>query len=441
MENTDPLFLETSIVQYMLMDKHFAGMCANSFIPEYFDFPEVRKIFEFVSSYLKEYSKVPSQEIVENSVENSEHIIGDLNVKLSEDYDWLLDQTDKYLQDKAMKKAIMDSVNLLESKEDPAKVRNLIEGALCKNLKIDLGINYWKDLGERLEYILKTNDERIKTYFPTLDDLLAGGFPRRGILGCFTSKTFGGKSLSAINLGIRQSKNGENVVIFTLEMDEYAYCNRADGIFSGLDVNRIYTNKDSIKKLISELKKVKEESSKGNLIIKDFPSGTATVGNLIVFLRELEIRGIKPTIVYVDYINIMKGAYRENSYLNIKTLAEELRAMAAMFGIPIITFSQLNREGGRMPLQDLGLGYISESKALEDTADFLAIIGVDEDSITYENMLFWMVIKNRISGRKGTIPVFVDMCSLKMYDEIEIDTWLMDSSKSGDSRNIYERRT
>jgi len=440
MERPDPHFLESSILQYMLIDKHYAGICSNSFVPEYFDFPETRKAFEFISSYLKEYNKVPSPEIVINSVEGSEDLIAEPNMELSKDYDWLLDQTDAYLKEKAMKAAILGAVDLLEEGKDTNQIRPLIEDALCKNLKIDLGINYWDDLGERLKYILSTNDDRIKTWFPTFDDILAGGFPRRGILGCFVGGTFSGKSLGAINLGARQAQHGENVVIFTLEMDEYSYCNRADGIFSGLDVNRMYLSKDSIKILLTELKKTKQENNFGNLIIKDFPTGKASVGDLIVFIRELEVRGIKPNIIYVDYINLMAGKYKENSYLNIKTLAEELRAMSAMFGIPIITFSQLNREGGRISLQDLGLGYVSESKALEDTVDFMAIIGIDEDSITYENMLFWKIVKNRISGRKDTLPLYVDFRSLKMYDETEIDLWIADSAKSGDTRNIYERR-
>ena len=431
----------------MMTDKNLAVTFTNSFEPKYFEIPEARNVFKFLSKYLKEYNKIPQDEIITNTVNSVESFLEDVHdttFNLVENKEWLIDEANLYLKDKSLKYAILESVDIIEgkTKRDRSDIRRVIEDALIKDLKIDIGQNYWQDIPSRLKAIATSNIQRIPTFYPTFDEYIVGGFPQRGSLSCIVGATFSGKSQFAINISCRQVLNGFNVVIFTFELDEYAYAERADSIYSGLDMNRMYSTKEALSKLFNELKSVKEAVPNiGNLIIKDFPTGRATPADLIKHLRELQMRGINPNIIFVDYIGIMKGQHPTAPYLNIKFLSEELRAMGIMFDCPVITFHQINREGRRVPFSELSGVFVSESAALEHNSDFMAMIGFDEDATVYENTTYWKIVKNRFGGRKGEIPFYVDYNSLKIYDDSELDLWLFEAKKSGDERNLFAKKT
>jgi replicative DNA helicase len=428
----------------MLSDQHYGVIVSNSFEKKYFDLKSAGNVFEFISRHLKEYRKLPPIEVIENTVAGSSDFLADVKdviVDPIENQEWVMTETNLYLREKALKHAILESVDILEgkSKRDTEEIRQIVEEALTKDLKIDLGQFYWQGIPERLKNILNSNDNRIPTFYPILDEFIASGFPKRGSLSAICGATFSGKSQFAINIACRQALQGFNIVIYTFEMDEYMYAERADSIYSGFDMNKMYLSKGSMKNLVDALKEVKDSASPGYLIIKDFPTGKSTVNNLISHLRELQMRGYQPDVVFVDYIGIMKGKYPQNPYLNIKFLSEELRAMGIMFNLPVVTFHQINREGRRVPFSELSGVFVSESTALEHNCDFMALIGFDEDAATYENTIFWKITKNRFGGRKATVPFYVDSCSLKIYDDTELEVWMADAQRSGDMRNIFEK--
>jgi hypothetical protein len=76
--------------------------------------------------------------------------------------------------------------------------------------------------------------------------------------------------------------------------------------------------------------------------------------------------------VFVDYINIMRN-YRnpntENTYMKIKQIAEDLRAMAIKHNWTIITATQTNR--AQFDTNDINGSNVSESTALIATVDLM----------------------------------------------------------------------
>jgi hypothetical protein len=158
-----------------------------------------------------------------------------------------------------------------------------------------------------------------------------------------------------------------------------------------------------------------------------------------IYLRELLIRGIKPSIIYVDYINLMKTAYQveRNMYSAVKRIAEELRALSFTFEVPVVSVSQLNREGSFVGFEELDFTYIAESLGLPATADFMAILGTDDDAMTYANEILYKIVKNRLGGRVGEIDrLYYDARSLRMYDSTELEMWSQDAQASGDDREL-----
>jgi hypothetical protein len=220
-------------------------------------------------------------------------------------------------------------------------------------------------------------------------------------------------------------------------MGEDAFAQRFDGIYSGLDINRMYVSQAYKRRLVDKLRNIKETENRGELFIKQFPTGDASVLDFKIYLRELKMRDVEPSILYVDYINLMKTAYKTetNMYSIVKRVAEELRALSFEFKIPVVSVSQLNREGTFVNFSELDFNYIAESLGVPATADFMAILGTDEDEMIYQNEILYKITKNRLGGRVGQFDKFyLDAKSLKMYDSSELDTWIEDAEISGDDR-------
>jgi len=312
---------------------------------------------------------------------------------------------------------------------------------LVKDIRIDLGLKYFEEMGIRLRRIFTTSESRIPTYFPVFDELINGGFPPY-TFSVITAKIHGGKSNTMANFAARQVLNGKNAVVISLEMSQDAFAQRFDGIYSGLDINRIYLSRSYKRNLIDKLTPLRDSEDRGELYIKQYPTGDASVLDFRIYLRELVLRDIKIDIVYVDYINLMKTAYKtdKNMYSTVKRVSEELRALSFEFKCPILSVSQLNREGFFVNFNELDFNYVAESMGVPATADFMAILGVDEEQMVYESEILYKITKSRIGGRVGhTERFYLDKRSLKMYDVSELDLWIEEATDSGDDREQVDQ--
>jgi len=80
------------------------------------------------------------------------------------------------------------------------------------------------------------------------------------------------------------------------------------------------------------------------------------------------------------------------------------------------------------------------SMGIPATADFVAILGDNEDEMVYESEIHYMLSKNRLGGRVGESDLlYWDRKSLGMYDRTEEEIWMNDAGLTGDDRRMYER--
>lgn len=334
----------------------------------------------------------------------------------------------------------MKSIDIIETNGDNNEIKNLIEEALCKDLKVDLGLNYFDDLHLRLTRIFNATDIKVPTFFPSIDDVISGGMPAYTLI-VWAAVTHGGKSLLMANILARQVLQGYTAVLFTMEMSEDAFAQRFDSIYSYQDINKMYIQEKMKIKLLKKLKNVKSVEKRGDIYIKEFPTGKATVNDLRIYLKELGLRGIKPSIIYVDYINIMsasKKSKNKQTYEDITEIVRDLRALSLEFQAPVVSVTQINREGSFLNLKELDFNYIAGSIGIATDADFVGILGHDPDKLNYESEIHYKVVKNRLGGRVATInKLYMDQRNLRLYDESEFDQWIEDAKISKDDRNIY----
>jgi len=445
----DPNYLISCMFKTALQDKSYLIIITSVFDPEYFVDAHISEIYKYMKKHFAEYKNIPSKEIIINSVpadikESVEYFLNELDTfeyDIAKNYDWLFTETNNYLKDKAIKQAVMASVDIIDSGDNIQGIRKLIEDALCKDLKIDIGLDYWNDLNRRLTEVFNASEKKIPTYYPMFDDYISGGFPPF-TLSILCAKVHGGKSNIMANMIARQVLNGHNVGLCSLEMSEKMFSQRFDSIYSLLDINRMYVNTDMKKILVTKLHEIKKTPNRGNLFIKNFPTGNASVADFRMWIRELSMRGNNPDILYCDYINLMRPEYKNTGslYADVKKIAEELRALGLEFGIPIVSVSQINRAGTFLSFGELDMNSIAESFGVAATADLLAIVGGDEESMVYQSELSYKLVKNRL-GRPGVIGKwYVDDRSLKLYCETESKLWISDANITGDERNLYSKK-
>jgi len=436
--------LEQLLIKACMVDQSFVSTLSTVFSPEYLDDPVRRSIYKFISEHYREYSVLPEKSIIVANCESSEEEFAEIesmDFDVARNHQYLFDQTNKYLKEQALKKAILESVDIISNKGDYGNVRQLVDAALSKDLKIDLGLDYFASISDRLRRMFNPQVSRVPSYYPILDEYINGGFPPY-TLSVISAAVGGGKSLFMSNMAQRQIQQGYNVALASMEMSEDMFAQRFDALFTNKDINRIYVTQDLKANLLRTLKELKENPNTGKLFIKQFPTGATSVLDIRAWLRELQIRGIVFHIIYADYINLMKPSYatKGDLYSDVKKITEELRALSFEFGVPVVSVTQLNREGARITLQEIDFTYISESMGTVATVDFLAIIGDDEDARVYESEHGFKIGKNRLGGRVGDILKFYqDIRSLRLYDASELDRWLQDASVSGDDRNIADQ--
>jgi len=220
----------------------------------------------------------------------------------------------------------------------------------------------------------------------------------KGELGVLVAPAGIGKTWCLQSVGAHLVKLGKTVVHYTLELNADYVGLRYDTVFSGTPTANIKFYKEDVQKVIDKLE--------GKLMIKYYPTRSATVNTISAHLKQMEIQEIKPDAVIVDYADILKPTtfYKEKRH-SIGETYENLRGVAGEFDIPIWTASQANRSS--LEEEVIDATKIAEDYSKVMTADFVMSISRKvEDKIA--NTGRFHVIKNRFGIDGITFPASIN---------------------------------
>jgi very-short-patch-repair endonuclease len=276
---TDENFLVTAILKGMMEDKNYAITVTTVFSDAYFDDPAMSEIFKYTKKHIVEHKNIPERDIIINSISKDVRDealtlfqeCDSTDFSVSRNYDWLIDKTDQYLKDKAIKKAILDGIDIIDSGENIHEIRDIVESALCKTLKLDIGLNYFEELAERLKRILNSTDNRVKTYYHTFDELFSGGFPPY-TLNMFIAKVHGHKCVCHDTYITIKDNDGNIDDIKIGDLYKYFYGNEYKGGINmpSLDVFKNKYGEEEGKKRYDEWRSKISKSSNGVSKLKLF---------------------------------------------------------------------------------------------------------------------------------------------------------------------------
>ena len=426
--------LEQTILRTLIQSEDFLRKVLPFIKDEYFSDRIEKYIFKQINEYANQYNTTPSVEalilvskesknITDEEFKNCEEYLNEIqkhNRELEKpNQEWLIDKTEKFCQEKAIYNAVRNSITILEGKDktnDKGSIPKLLSDALAVSFDNSIGHDYLENSDERYEFYHR-KEERIPFDLEFFNKITKGGLPAK-TLNIALAGTGVGKSLFMCHVAAGCMSQGKNVLYITLEMAEEKIAER-------IDANLLNVSIDNLMELPKDIydKKVKrvKEMTTGKLIIKEYPTASASAIHFRTLLNELNLkRNFVPDIIFIDYLNIccssrIKAGANVNSYTYVKSIAEELRGLAVEFGVPIVSATQTTRSG--YTNSDPGLEDTSESFGLPATADLMFAL-ISSEELEALNQIMVKQLKNRYSDptTHKRFVLGIDRSKMKLYD-------------------------
>ena len=423
--------IETAILKNLLQNEDYTRKVLPFLKNDYFTENADKVLYDKIHDFVVKYNSLPSKEALvidlsdtkmnEDEFKDSMELL-DVIEKDTEDYtdiNWLLDTTERFCQDKAIYNAVVESISILDnpkSKSNKGVIPEILSDALAVSFDPHVGHDYLDDSDDRFDFYHRV-EERIPFDLDYFNKITKGGMPQKTLNICLAG-TGVGKSLFMCHVASACLSQNQNVLYITLEMAEEKIAERIDANLLDMAVDDLHTlPKDIYDRKINNLRK----TTKGKLIVKEYPTASANVNHFRSLLNELNLkRSFVPDIIFVDYINIctssrIKAGANVNSYTYIKSIAEELRGFAVENKVPVMSATQTTRSG--YSNTDVGLEDTSESFGLPATADLMFAI-ISTEQMEELGQIMVKQLKNRYNdptiNRKFVIGI--DRAKMRLFD-------------------------
>jgi len=380
----------------------------------FFSVPEIDLLSTLSKRYYKKYKISPSKENLWMLISTGEleercpKIFFDEIFKkdIKEyDIDWVEETAQSWIKWKHLDSSIVDTVEYINTaKVTPENVgdivdsvKNLINGRNNITFDDDLGTDFF----DTKSHIMNAQDLLSSNY--DFIDKNVGGHSK-GTLNVYVAPPNTGKSLFLAQDAANYCKAGKNVLFISLEMGGQKVHKRI-----GADIFNVNVNAYDKKSLDESFMKQKIQDFKnsnivtpGALTVKNYETSNATADDIDNFIGKVQdVTGIEYDVILVDYVNIMKDKRNPNSestYLKIKNICEDLRAVAQRRNVVLLSATQTNRAG--FESSNINMGMIAESAGLAATCDtILAIIQTPEMNL---DSYYWLkLLKVRDGQGKG----------------------------------------
>ena len=407
-----PKFQE-GLAQLILDDRVFADQISE--VLDY-DFLEAKYLKEFVSKifqYRGKYGKHPSRDTMATIVRSE--FLGTNEVTKTQIRDYFArvyaspEQVDgaehikevslDFCRKQKLKSAMLKCVGLIKSSSFD-EISKTINDALNLGSDNDAGYDYIADFEKRFQ--IKARNP-VTTGWQQVDSISRGGLGS-GELGVCIAPTGAGKSMALVHLGAQAVLEGKTVVHYTLELADTVVATRYDSCITGIPLTNTFANKEKIYDAIKEVE--------GHLIVKEYPTKSATTKTIETHLEKLTRRGHDIGMVIVDYADLLRPVSAQREKRNeLESIYEELRGISQIYGCPVWTASQTNRSG--LNAEVITMEAISEAYNKCFVADFIfSLSRTIEDKNANEGRIF--IAKNR-NGPDGLVyPIFMDTANVKI---------------------------
>lgn len=424
--------IESIIIKNLLYNDEYTRKVLPFIKEEYFLDGIERLLFSEIHEFVNQYKNLPTYEalvinftekdkLTEEQVSSVVELLNDIrkNKNESSDEQWLLNQTENFCQSKALYNAIRESVLILDDKipkKSKGEIPSLLSDALAVSFDNNIGHDYTNDFDGRYDSYHKV-ESRVKTDLEMFNKITNGGFPVK-TLNIFMSPPGGGKTLTMCHLAAACVAQGYNVLYLSMEMSEERIAERIDANLLNTTIPELHSmSKPDYSRKFGRLL----QKAQGKLIIKEYPTASASVLHFRALLNDLKLKkSFTPDIIFIDYLNIccssrVKQGGSVNSYMYVKSIAEEVRGLAVENNVPIITSVQANRAGYNN--SDVDMSNTSDSAGINATADLMLAV-ISNEELDALNQFLFKQLKNRYGdpNKYKRFVVGVDKSKMRLYD-------------------------
>ena len=395
----------------VLDDRVFADRMMEVLNIEFLEYRYLQAFVEKIFQYKKKYSSHPSNETMKTIIRSGIDDLNEVTQKQIRDYyakamadisilescEFVKDTAIDFCRKQKLREAMLKSTTLLQ-KCSFDEISVVINNALKAGADADFGYDYVKDFEKRFEF---SGRETITTGWQKMDEITGGGGGRKE-LGVVIAPTGVGKSMVLVHLGANAVKAGLTVVHYTLELRETVIASRYDSCITGIPLDELMDRKEEIREMINDFD--------GTLIVKEYPTKTATTNTIRAHLEKLKQQGIVPDMIIVDYADLLRTvSARSEKREELESIYEELRSIMMEHNVVGWTASQTNRTG--LQSEIITMQSISEAFNKCFVADFIfSVSRTADDKQTNGGRIY--IAKNR-NGPDGLVySIFMDTANI-----------------------------
>ena len=335
---------QIKVLSSLLTHKEFLVNIHDIISDEYFENPAQKWAIKEILNYYDKYHTTPSLDILKVELQKVDNEVLQLSIKeqlklafvtSDDDLEYVKEEFTNFCKNQQLKKALMSSVDLLKA-GDFDGIRFIVDNALKAGQDKNIGHEYVKDIESRYR---ENSRETVPTPWDKINGLLQGGLGN-GDFGLIFGNPGGGKSWSLVALGGHAVRLGYNVLHYTLELGEEYVGKRYDAFFTKIPVNKVDSHRDKVEELIPQLP--------GKLIIKEYPTGRASVSTIESHIAKSTSMGVKPDLVIIDYVDLLSSRKTNRERKDeIDDIYTSTKGLARQLNIPIWSVSQVNRAGAQ----------------------------------------------------------------------------------------------
>jgi len=419
---------QEKLCMVILDDRPFADQIEEVLDVNFLELNYLKLFLNKIFDYRKKYGVHPSRDIMKTILRSELDNENELTAKQvrefyvrsqispSTDVEYIKDTSLDFCKKQNLKSAMVKSIGLLQSSSFD-EISQVINDSLKLGMDNEEGYDWKRDFEERFKPRFRNPTT---TGWELIDDICKGGLGQKE-LGVVIAPTGAGKSMALVHLGTQALKEGKTVVHYTLELQDTVVASRYDSCLTKIPLQSLPSFKEKIYEEVLEIE--------GKLIVKEYPTKTASTQTIRNHLEKLRMRDINVDMIIVDYGDLLRPVrYLKEKRNELESIYEELRGIAAEYKCPVWTASQTNRSG--LNAEVITMESISEAFNKCFVSDFIfSISRTIEDKVANGGRLF--VAKNR-NGPDGLVfPLFMDTSNvcIKVLEPSEEDEVVEVSAK------------
>lgn len=378
--------LETVVLSQLMYNDEYQRKVLPYLKSDFFDNEGEKVVFGIIDSFISEYNATPNLDALAIMLDKSklnENVFAEAIDCVSclestpQNLEWLIKETEAWAKAKSVQNVIKKAVVMYsddKKKEELSLIPKMMEEALAVSFDNYLGHVYWEMAGEQYDH-MHQDSTKIPFGVDIFNRATRGGVLKK-TLNIVTGAINAGKTTTLIHLAADYAEQGLNAYVATLEVADNQWRHRLDARIMRIDFDKLEAmTREEYLGTIQKLHKNSKGDTKGDIIIKEYPSGAGHTGFFRNDIIEYERKtGKKIDVILIDYLTESASSrlpvhLMSNTNIYYTSVAREFRALGFEFDCPVWTGMQFTRE--KQNSSDGDMGDIADAIGIPKVADFI----------------------------------------------------------------------